>query len=152
MSSTSPPPRTRRLVAAVAGAGLIAIMIPPAHADPAPSPGQGRWTVTPLTGGEPMQGARSETGRIARSDQALLRSTSDATVNVMVKLDYDSYAAYRGGLDGLPATSPAETGRSLDVRGAEARRYTGHIERIENDFLAALAREVPGAKAGQRLR
>ncbi|MER7133542.1 S8 family serine peptidase [Streptosporangium saharense] len=155
MSSTSPPSRVRRLVAAVAGAGLVAVMVPPAHADPAPgqeSRSQERWTATPLTGGEPMRGARSETGRLARSDQALLRSTSEAAVNVMVKLDYDSYAAYRGGLDGLPATSPAETGRALDVRGAEARRYTGHIERVEDAFLTALAKQVPGARAGQRLR
>ncbi|MER5426173.1 S8 family serine peptidase [Streptosporangium roseum] len=133
-------------------AGLVAAMAPPASADPTPTPGAKKWTATPLTGGEPVQGAKSATGKLAQSDQALLKSTSGATVSVMVKLDYDSYAAYQGGLEGLPATSPAKTGKALDVKSAEARKYEKHIEEVENTFLAGLAKSVPGAKAGQKLR
>ncbi|MEV8631566.1 S8 family serine peptidase [Streptosporangium sp. NPDC051023] len=152
MSSKSRLSRARRLAAVAAGFGLVVVMAPPVNAEPTPSPTPRKWTATPLTGGELVQGAKSPTGKLAQSDQALLKSTSDATVNVMVKLDYDSYSAYQGGLDGLPATSPAETGKSLDVKSADARKYEKHIEGVENTFLSALAKSVPGARAGQKLR
>ncbi|WP_344926095.1 S8 family serine peptidase [Streptosporangium carneum] len=125
-------------------------MTPPASADPAPTPK--KWTATPLAGGELVQGAKSQTGKLAESDPALLKSTSGATVNVMVKLDYDSYAAYQGDLDGLPATSPAKTGKALDIKSSAAKKYENHIEEVENAFLAELVKAVPGASAGQRLR
>lgn len=152
LSSKSRLARVSRLAILAAGVGLVAAMAPPASADPTPSPAARKWTATPLTGGELVQGAKSPTGRLAQSDQALLKSTSGATVGVMVKLDYDSYAAYQGELKGLPATSPAKTGKSLDVESADAKKYEKHIEDVEDTFLAELARNVPGAKAGQRLR
>ncbi|MEV7007559.1 S8 family serine peptidase [Streptosporangium sp. NPDC051022] len=153
MSGKSYLSRARRAAAIAATAGLVAAMAPPASADPAPTPASGeKWTATPLTGGELVQGAKSQTGKLAQSDQALLKSTSGATVSVMVKLDYDSYSAYQGELDGLPATSPAKTGRALDIKSPDARKYEKHIEDVENTFLSALAKNVPGAKAGQRLR
>ncbi|MEU9835873.1 S8 family serine peptidase [Streptosporangium sp. NPDC048047] len=152
MPSTPQLPGIRRAAVFAAGLGLVAAMTPPASADPAPTPAPKKWTATPLTGGEPVQGAKSATGRLARSDTTLLRSASSAPVNVMVKLDYDSYAAYQGDLEGLPATSPSKTGKALDVRSATARKYEKHIERVENAFLAELARKVPDARAGQRLR
>ena len=136
-----------------AGVGLVAAMAPPASAAPPPTPAPStKWTATPLTGGELVQGAKSPTGRLAQSDEGLLKSTSGATVNVMVKLDYDSYAAYQGGLEGLPATSPAKTGKSLDIKNSDAKKYEKHIEEVENGFLAELAKRVPNARAGQKLR
>ncbi|MFF5204425.1 S8 family serine peptidase [Streptosporangium sp. NPDC000396] len=134
-----------------AGVGLVAAMTPTASADPTPTPAS-KWTATPLTGGESVQGAKSVTGKLAQSDAALLKSTSGATVSVMVKLDYDSYAAYQGELKGLPATSPSKTGKSLDIKGTAAKKYEKHIEEVENTFLSELAKKVPGAKAGQKLR
>ncbi|MEV4376285.1 S8 family serine peptidase [Streptosporangium sp. NPDC049644] len=146
-------PRIRRAAVLAAGLGLVAAMAPPASADPTPTPAPpAKWTATPLTGGEPVQGAKSPTGKLARSDEGLLKSTSGATVNVMVKLDYDSFAAYQGGLEGLPATSPAKTGKALDIKSGDAKKYQKHIEDVENTFLAELARSVPGAVAGQKLR
>ncbi|SNS09229.1 PA domain-containing protein [Streptosporangium subroseum] len=136
-----------------AGVGLVAAMAPPAGAAPSPTPApSSKWTATPLTGGELVQGAKSPTGRLAQSDEGLLKSTSGATVNVMVKLDYDSYAAYQGGLEGLPATSPTKTGKSLDIKSGDAKKYEKHIEEVENGFLAELAKRVPNARAGQKLR
>ncbi|GGS50621.1 peptidase S8 [Planobispora rosea] len=141
-----------------AGVGLVVAMAPPpasatlTPAPPTPTPSAKKWTATPLTGGQLVQGAKSPTGKLARSDEKLLKSTSAEVVDVMVKLDYDSLAAYRGGLEGLPATSPSKTGKALNVKSAEARRYGQHIEKIENTFLGELERRVPGARAGQRLR
>ncbi|NUT43261.1 MAG: S8 family serine peptidase [Thermoactinospora sp.] len=123
----------------------------PALAGPTPAP-PAKWKATPLTGGVLVDGAKSPTGKLAKSDQALLKSVSPAPVNVVVKLDYDSLAAYRGGLSGLPGTSPAVTGKALDTRSADARKYSGHIEKVENAFLGELAAKVPGAVVGQRIR
>ncbi|MEU7853262.1 S8 family serine peptidase [Nonomuraea sp. NPDC049141] len=123
-----------------------------ARATPTPSPSNAKWQATPVTGAQLVEGAKSPTGKLAKSDQALLRVTSPAPINIMVKLDYDSLAAYRGGLPGLPGTSPAVTGKALDTRSAEAKKYGQHIESVEKEFLGALASKVPGAVVGQRVR
>ncbi|MEU4226714.1 S8 family serine peptidase [Nonomuraea sp. NPDC026600] len=123
-----------------------------ARATPTPAPSSTKWQATPVTGAQLVEGAKSPTGKLAKSDQALLRVTSPALINIMVKLDYDSLAAYRGGLPGLPGTSPAVTGKALDTRSAEAKKYGQHIESVEKEFLGELASKVPGAVVGQRVR
>ncbi|MFC5828320.1 S8 family serine peptidase [Nonomuraea insulae] len=151
MSSRSRLSRARRLGSVGLGLSLVVLMSPaPALASPAPPSTQ--WTATPLTPAEIVDGAKSPTGRLARSDQSLLQVTSPAPVNVVVKLDYDSLAAYQGGLPGLAGTSPAVTGKALDTRSAEARKYAQHIEGVEKAFLDELAEKVPGAVTGQRIR
>ncbi|NRQ40198.1 S8 family serine peptidase, partial [Nonomuraea sp. NN258] len=104
------------------------------------------------TGAVLDEGAKSATGKLAKSDQSLLSSTSTAPVPVMVKLDYDALAAYKGGLPGLPGTSPQVTGKSLDVKSSDAQKYDKHIEEVEQAFLGELGKKVPGAVVGQRLR
>ncbi|MGW6504069.1 S8 family serine peptidase [Nonomuraea angiospora] len=151
MLSRSRSSRVRRLVSVAVGLSVVIVMSPVA-AQATPTPPPGKWRSTPLTGPELVEGAKSPTGKLAKSDQALLRATSPAPVNVMVKLDYDSLAAYRGGLPGLAATSPATTGRALDTRSTEARRYGEHIQQVESSFLGELAKKVPGAVVGQRIR
>lgn len=160
--SKKPTPTHLRVGAAAAGLGLIVAMIPAgsASADPTPSPSSssspppssGKWTATAINGEERIQGAKSPSGQLAKSDEALLKSQSSSLVNVVVKLDYDSLAAYKGGLPGLPGTSPAVTGKSLDVKSADAAKYQKHIEDVENAFLGELAKKVSGAKVGQKLR
>ncbi|MEV0391299.1 S8 family serine peptidase [Nonomuraea sp. NPDC050643] len=151
MSSRSRLSALRRLASVAAGLSLVLAMSPaPLQATPTPPPA--KWRAVPLTGAELVDGAKSPTGKLAKSDQALLRATSSAPVNVVVKLDYDSLAAYQGGLPGLPATSPAVTGRALDTRSAEARQYSRHIQEVEDAFVAELAAKVPGAVVGQRIR
>ncbi|WP_223167988.1 S8 family serine peptidase [Nonomuraea sp. SYSU D8015] len=152
MSSSALLSHARRLAAVAASLSVVVALSPAASASPTPSPPPSKWKAIPLTGAEIVDGAKSPTGKLAKSDQAVLRNRSSAPVNVMVKLDYDSLAAYQGGLPGLPGTSPTVTGRPLDTRTAEARKYTGHIEDVENAFLAELAEKVPGAVVGQKIR
>ncbi|MBO3745306.1 S8 family serine peptidase [Streptosporangiaceae bacterium NEAU-GS5] len=146
--------RSLRLVAAIAASGLVVGAFPggSAAADPTPSPSKPSLTAKPLTPDNQVFGAKSFTGKLAESDAALLRTQSATPVNVVVKLDYDSLAAYKGGLSGLPATSPSVTGKALDVKSADATKYSKHIEAVENNFLGALSRQVPSAKVGQKLR
>ncbi len=48
----------------------------------------------------------------------------------MVKFDADSIASYDGSLDGLAATSPEVTGKSLAANKAAVRAYTAHLDRL----------------------
>ncbi|MEU4197463.1 S8 family serine peptidase [Kribbella sp. NPDC026611] len=147
---------TRRTITAGVSAGLlVAAMLPmlSASAGTSPTAPNGRpWTASPLTVSSSVNGAKSPSGQLAQSDPALVNSTSAQQVRVVVKLDYDAVAAYRGGLKGLPGTSPSVTHKRLDLKNANSAKYLQHIAGVENDFLSALRAKVPSAKAGQRLR
>ncbi|MEV6285758.1 S8 family serine peptidase [Kribbella sp. NPDC051770] len=143
---------TRRAAVAGLSAGLlVAATLPATAADPSPTPPT-NWTATPLTVASTISGAKSPSGQLAKSDPALINSTSAQQVRVVVKLDYDSLAAYRGGLKGLPGTSPAVTGKKLEPKSANAAKYLQHVTAVEDKFLAALRDKVPSARAGQKLR
>lgn len=151
--SRKPPPAYLRTTAVVAGLGLVAAMIPAASAaaDPTPTPSRS-WSATAVTDAERVQGAKSPSGRLAKSDAALLASRSTARTSVLVKLDYDSLAAYKGDLPGLPGTSPSVTGRPLNLKSGDAAKYQRHIEDVENAFLGELGKKIPGVTVGQKLR
>lgn len=79
----------------------------PAAAQQDPDPPD--LTATPLEPAETISG--SKTSGIAETDPELLGRADGEAVQVVVKLDYDSTAAYQGGVEGLAATSPAVTAR-----------------------------------------
>jgi subtilisin family serine protease len=144
---------TRRTAIAGLSAGLLVAATLPALGAEAADPAPGRtWTATPLTVADTVSGAKSPSGQLAKSDPELLNSTSAKQVRVVVKLDYDSLAAYRGGLKGLPGTSPAVTGKRLEPKSANSTKYLQHVTAVENTFLAAMRDKVPSARAGQKLR
>jgi subtilisin family serine protease len=143
--------RARFTVVAVVALAL-AVLAAPGGAGAAPAAGQPRLTATPVTPVSRVQGAKSASGQLARTDTSLLGLTSSAPVNVVVKLDYDSLAAYRGQIKGLPATSPSVTGKKLNLRSDAARRYQGYLQGVEQRFLDALRARVPAARVGTRLR
>ncbi|MCS6828213.1 MAG: trypsin-like serine protease [Caldilinea sp.] len=58
----------------------------------------------------------------------------------IVQLSSSPLASYRGGAGDLPATSPAVTGRRLDLRSAEARAYLAHLSREHRTALDAIQR------------
>jgi subtilisin family serine protease len=111
-----------------------------------------RWKATPLKADSVVNGAKSQSGRLAKSDARLLSLRSSKPVNVIVKLDYDALAAYRGGLNGLPATSPAVTKQAFNPRSDNVRRYESYVSGVENKFLGALRSQIPQAEAGKALR
>src|SRR5262245_37273291 len=93
--------RRRGVVLATAlAAGVVALGATPASAgaQAAPPPG---WTAKPITGGQLVSGAKSDSGRAAQTDPHLLTLTSSKPVAVVVKLDYDPLASYRGDVAGL---------------------------------------------------
>jgi subtilisin family serine protease len=137
---------------AVLGAlALIAATLPAASAAPKTTAGR-ELKAKPLTVTTRVTGAKSASGQLAKTDKSLLGLKSSAPVNVVVKLDYDSLAGYRGGVKGYAATSPSVTRRKLSTRDAAVRRYAGYVAGVEGSFKNALRSRLPDARTGRSLR
>ncbi|GAA4457898.1 S8 family serine peptidase [Phytohabitans houttuyneae] len=98
-----------------------------------------------------VSAAKSPTSRLAQTDPTLLNRAEATRIPVLVKLDYDPVATYGGGVAGLAATSPSETGRKLG-RGPAVQAYEKHIVQREQQIVTALTKAVPSAAVRQRLR
>jgi Subtilase family/Fibronectin type-III domain/PA domain len=134
---------------------LSAVLLAAFVATPAASvaaSGPGRLTATALVPPTTIVAAKSGSGRLARSDTSLVTRTDSAKVNVMVKLDYDATASYRGDLAGFAATSPSVTGRTLTGATPAEKAYDTYTATRDRTFRAELVAKLPGAKAGQSLR
>ena len=122
---------------------------------PTPTAPNGRtWTATPLTLAGMVIGAKSPSGQLAKSDPALVNSTSSKQVRVVVKLDYDSLAA-TAAASRVSGYQPGRHRQRLES-GVPTRPVRGHIAAIEDTFLGATAQKVPSATgrpaAAHRLR
>ena len=74
------------------------------------------------------------------------------SVSVIIKLEYDSIAAYKGGMDGLDACSIAVTGGSrLDLSTPACLAYRAFLERKVEDLEQALSERIPKARIVHRL-
>lgn len=121
-----------------------------AQAVGAAPPDPSRFTATPITAIESrIDAPKSATGKVAKSDPALLKRTDAALVNVMVKLDLDPVASYAGGVKGLKATSPAATKKSLKANKAAVDAYTAHATAVVGAAAKDIRTAVPTAKVGR---
>jgi uncharacterized repeat protein (TIGR01451 family) len=60
----------------------------------------------------------------------------------IVQLQSQPLASYRGGVNDLPATSPAVTGASLDATGAAERAYLAHLSTEQQSALDSIQRAL----------
>lgn len=144
MSRVRPP---RRLALIAAGSlALSMLSVPGSSAADPPTPPDG-WTATALTPDGPvLHSPLSASGAMALSDDDLLARTDAEVVPVMVKLDLDGAASYAGGKDGLAATSPQVTGRSLSENAAAVDRYLDHAQDVTAQAASAVTDAVPAAE------
>jgi subtilisin family serine protease len=144
VGQAAPPPTEPPTGTAPADAAAAEVVVP----------GPGGMTEVPadLTGIDIYTGHKPATSRIAETDPALLGRTDATPISVVVKLDYDSIAAYDGTIDGLDATSPSVTGQELTGRSAAEREYEQYIVSEESTFAAELAAAVPEAALDSPLR
>jgi hypothetical protein len=98
-----------------------------------------------------VSGTKAPSSRLAETDPDLLGRADGSPLRVMIKLDYDSVAAYGGDVRGLAPTSPSVTGRPLARSGAE-RAYEAHIARVESDVVARMQAQVPQLQVGRSFR
>ncbi|MEO5609933.1 MAG: S8 family serine peptidase, partial [Ornithinibacter sp.] len=135
-------------VSALVGSAFV-LVVGSAAAAP-PSPDASRFTAAPITSlVSQFDVPKSSSGKIAKSDPALLARTDAKPVHVMVKLDLDGTATYAGGVDGLAPTSPSVTGKSLKRNAKAVVAYEKHAERVVTDAGKAITRAVPGATVGR---
>jgi subtilisin family serine protease len=73
-------------------------------------------------------------------------------VSVLVKFDADPAATYKGGIQGLGATSPQVTGRRIRRGEPSVQAYDRFLAGKEQDFGSALSRAVPRARIVHRFR
>lgn len=112
----------------------------------ASAPDPGDLTATKLTPSGRIDGFKSDSAGLAKTSPGLLKRTDSALVPVMIKLDHDALASYRGGIGGLAATSPSETGRDLNLKSQAARDYTAYMKSTEQAVTGDLAAVAPRAE------
>jgi hypothetical protein len=139
----------RGLVALV----VAALVVPAAvNAAAAQTGGQGSgFTAEGVQPTSSITGAKSTSGKLARTDPSLRGRTDATSVPIVVKLDFDPAATYTGDVDGLAATSPKVTGRVLTGDSPAEQAYESYTDGVESSFVGALHQAVPSAAAGVRL-
>ena len=146
MSSSTAPARFAAIATSVVA--LVVGSVPLASAATGPDPSGLTVGAQQPTLVSQFTVAKSVTGRLAKSDPALLKRTDSAPVSVMVKLDLDSVASYAGGVEGLAPTSPVVTGKSLESNAKAVKAYTKHADQVLGDAAGDIKRAVPSAKVG----
>jgi hypothetical protein len=92
-----------------------------------------------------FEAAKSPSGQLAQTDPSLLGKTDSKPVNVMIKYDFDATASYKGGVDGLQATSPRVTGKSLAQNHTAVAAYNSYTRGKIQSIDTAVQRAVPAA-------
>lgn len=107
---------------------------------------------TRFTGATPIQpGATHKVGAtVSAGARAQATVARVKRVSVIVKLADPSLVAYKGGVAGLAATSPAATGATaLDATSTDSRKYLSYLSQRQNAFTAAVS-SISGAEVLQR--
>ncbi len=94
------------------------------------------------------EGAATQSGQLAQSDESLLQRNDSAPVNVMIKFDLDPLASYHGGITGLRPTSPQATGRTLRQNSGAVSAYSRFLIGEARAIRGSISRAVPGARLG----
>jgi subtilisin family serine protease len=111
-----------------------------------------RFQASSLTPESTYSASKSASGRLARTDTALLGRTDSKPVNVMIKYDFDAAASYAGGVAGLKATSPRVTGKSLRANAAAVAAYNTYTLAKAQRISGQVRSAVPGVKIRQTYR
>ena len=78
---------------------------------------------------------------VAKSQPAMADTATTAESAVyIIQLSDAPLASYRGGVEGLSATSPSALGqRKLDMNSAASRAYLDHLQSVQDAFVAGVA-------------
>ena len=139
----------RRFLGVLGVAGLAVGLLAPAASASSPISATPSNPTPGVTIKSSFAGAKSQSGRLAQSDPALLARTDSQVISVMVKMDVDPAASYQGGIANLAATSPASTGLSLSENKAAANSYTSYLLGKTLSAQRSVKTAVPGVKFGE---
>ncbi len=104
-----------------------------------------QFSAAPLTEDSTYSAPKSASGRLARTDPALLGRTDSTPINVLIKYDFDATTSYAGGVAGLAPTSPAVTHKKLKDNKNAVSAYEQHAASASNKISAAVKAAVPSA-------
>ena len=99
--------------------------------------------------GAVVETAKTTSGRLAKSDPALLARTDAGLVSVLVKVDVDPVASYTGDVRGLAATSPGKTGKKLEQNGRAVAAYSAYAATVLRTAGKDISAGVKGARTGR---
>jgi len=108
-----------------------------------------------LAGGGAAIGAEQQgfSARAVEPDRTSIGvKSAQGLVSVLVKLDAEPMATYRGGVAGLAATSPQVTQSRIQRGQPSVQAYERFLAGKENAFAAALASSVRGGRIVHRFR
>ena len=118
----------------------VALMIHGSGFAQGPDP---RFQVTPLTPDSTFQTVKAAPTTDVSRPLAAESVSGDKLVSVIVKLDAEPLATYRGGIPGLAPTSPEATGApQLDLKSPNSLAYLEHLAKVENTFEATAAKAL----------
>lgn len=108
-----------------------------------------RFTTTPLGADEQFS---SDVVKENKPQLASARAANTSKpVSVIVKLQGDPLATYKGDIAGLPATNPRVTGAErLDVDSQASKQYRAHLDAQYDAFEAQALRAIPQASVTRR--
>ncbi|AYF99137.1 S8 family serine peptidase [Protaetiibacter intestinalis] len=112
----------------------------------AADPGSGFTATTVTPEAPPLDLARSKSGQLAESDDALLARSDATVIPVMVKVDIDPVASYAGGIEGYAATSPEVTGKELSLSDPAVKKYLDYVNQVIAETRDSIVAAVPSAK------
>ena len=108
-----------------------------------------KFTATQLNPVSTFSTPKSTSGAIAKSDPKLLGRHDATPVNVVIKYDFDASATYTGGVNGLAATSPRVTGKSLKANAAAVKAYDAYTAKLTKGITAAAQKAAPSLKVNE---
>ena len=142
--------RTHRRVMLSSALGIVTLLasvLPGAAAEPPDG-----WSATGLSPAGRVEGFKSASADLVKSDADLIKRTDGDRVRVMVKLDYDALASYAGGIEDLAATSPRVTGKDLTGKSKAEKAYAAYIKGEEAAIVKAMKAAAPSIRVGSSLR
>ena len=95
--------------------------------------------------------AKHANGSVAKTDPSLLGLTGSKLVPVVIKYAFTPTASYAGGVNGLKATSPSVTHKSLRKNAKAFSRYQAFAKAKAAKITKGIKRAIPRAKMGQVL-
>ena len=130
--------------------GVAAILASAAAAPVAALGPSGRTpTGQGLQGNNVVNVSKTASGRLAQSDPDLLARHDSKLIPVMVKMDVDPVASYRGGIAKFQPTSPGATGRTLKENGSAVSAYKSYLNLQAASVRRLAQKAVPSLRLGR---
>lgn len=142
----------RASIGVVAAAAVVVASLGASAASGAPRSASGSGKgLTSVPGSVKQDGPVLSAEVSAQVKAAQKEASRNGTTNIVVRLKDAPLASYKGGIAGLPATSPRVTGRKLDPSAPDSQKYLKHLDAQITGFVGRAKKKSPSTKVTQKL-